>query len=229
MAMIDYGAVVFKNGEQINHELFSDMMKSVGWVDYPKKRWPDCNYTDSTGHSQCYEECPRTKKERRVYEDGDYRDEYEVVVADCRGKEPKHFKDRIEGNYFAYVGDEHLTICFYRVKSEIIVDKKSVLTLWRLFDNDEQWVYDWNHKSIKIILDDIIIFVKCITEQDNVYHMKFYYNGDYYDIVYGYGIDPDMKLWNKIKKDYYYKVDSRKIENLYKRIKFRSKYYKENR
>ena len=37
MAMIDYGAVVFKNGRQINHDMFMDMQEAVGWESVPYK------------------------------------------------------------------------------------------------------------------------------------------------------------------------------------------------
>lgn len=33
MAMIDYGAIVFKNGKQVNHNMFMDMKEAVGWSD----------------------------------------------------------------------------------------------------------------------------------------------------------------------------------------------------
>ena len=36
MAMIDYGAIVFKNGKLITHDMFTPMKEAVGWEDVGK-------------------------------------------------------------------------------------------------------------------------------------------------------------------------------------------------
>ena len=35
MSMIDYGAIVFKNGKRITEKMFTPMMEAVGWEDTP--------------------------------------------------------------------------------------------------------------------------------------------------------------------------------------------------
>ena len=48
MAMIDYGAVVIKDGKVMNKNLlFWDMLDAVGWVDQRRIRHEDCDvFTD---------------------------------------------------------------------------------------------------------------------------------------------------------------------------------------
>ena len=44
MAMIDYGAVVIKNGKVINKNMFfMNMLEAVGWVDKRRIRHEDCD------------------------------------------------------------------------------------------------------------------------------------------------------------------------------------------
>ena len=156
-------------------------------------------------------------------------------MADCRGKPIRTF-NRIEGNYFAYAGDKDLTVVIYKYSAKILVDKKAVCVYWRCVKADESDIniyvplidIFWMRKSVRFNAGGTTIRIKDIGKACGVYHMSFYYKGDYYDIVYGYGIDPDMRLWNKIKNEYYVKADARKITNLYNRIKSRSNIYKTN-
>ena len=65
MAMIDYGAVVIKDGKVMNKNLlFWDMLDAVGWVDQRRIRHEDCDvFTDPNplhARSNC-EECNRAK------------------------------------------------------------------------------------------------------------------------------------------------------------------------
>lgn len=44
MAMIDYGALVKINGKIVNEDqFFMDMEQAVGWIDYPRIRYEDCD------------------------------------------------------------------------------------------------------------------------------------------------------------------------------------------
>lgn len=41
MAMIDYGAIAFKNGKKISHGMFTDMKEMVGWQDDGRHKYKD--------------------------------------------------------------------------------------------------------------------------------------------------------------------------------------------
>ena len=141
MAMIDYGAVVFKNGKRINHDMFMDMQEAVGWSGEP------------------------------------------------------------DGDYFVYVGDSHVTVCFYKTYFVVFLNGGKV---------DAVLPGDW--RSIQREYDGAKVRVKRIA--DWVFHFSMKYNGDRYHVIYGYGIDPDKKVWDHVKVDYLGKNVSRKVDRL---------------
>lgn len=196
MAMIDYGAVVFKNGKQINHELFMDMEDAVGWVDYPRLRYEDCDHL-RLRKSAC-DECPRAT--RKHYSRPDL-GEWDSVIADCRGAKIESIPGKLDGNFFAYIGDSHVTVCFYKRYFVVFLNGGKV---------DEVWPGDW--RSIQREYDGAKVRVKRIA--DWVFHFSMKYNGDRYHVIYGYGIDPDKKVWDRVKVDYLGKNVSRKVDRL---------------
>ena len=221
MAMIDYGAVVFKNGKQVNHEMFMDMFDAVGWVDYPRRRYPDCDYVDEKGFS-CCNDCPHTMK--KTYHDDELGD-WESPYADCKGNQWS-YTSKIDGNFFAYVGDKHLTVAAYKNGAVVIVDKKIVHEFWESenYTSNFNFASLWKHLSSYAEVDKVKFHLKAV-DPGHVQWLHFTYNGNNYDIVYGYGIDPDMKVWNEVKCDYLGKKGARKVDNLYRRIRSSRKFY----
>ena len=216
--MIDYGAVVFKNGEQMNHELFDDMLKAVGWVDRKRLLYEDCDRTWGYGVSDC-SECPRAKWERRFFEDGM---EYDVVIGDCRWNELPKGGGSLDGNYYAYIGDPHLTFAFYKTHFIVCVDGKVVDSVWGSQTAHYKWAwYSWRKEYCKpeneFWADGVKIHVNRIAGR--VFHFSMDYNGDHYHVIYGYGIDPDMRVWNRVKVKYLGKTVAKKVDRLYRRIK----------
>lgn len=215
MAMIDYGAIVFKNGKFINENTdFMNMKKSVGWIDVPFVYTPDCSCTEKfegTLYSNCHE-CPKAKFEMKTYEDDDGTIEtYRKTTANCLG-EPISCSDKINGNYFAYIGNKHLTLAFYKNKVKVCVDGKPV---------DEIW---WNsedtktiHKSHYYTYGGITFHIKTITDY-SIHMLSVCIDGDFYNVIFGYGIDSDMRIWNKIKVKYLGKKLARKVDNLINRV-----------
>ena len=69
MAMIDYGAILKIDGKiQNRDEFFMDMQDAVGWVDYPRIRYEDCDCIDNDGYSNCGD-CPRQVKTSHLRRD----------------------------------------------------------------------------------------------------------------------------------------------------------------
>ena len=158
MAFIDYGAVVFKNGKQVNFDLFGDMLKMVGWTD-----------ADQTPH--------------------------------------------VDGNYFAYIGDEHLTVCFYKSRVLVLVDGEAAF---------EDWCGYGGERSIRHEIGGSFGRVGVLTHARSVgldvWHFHMMYKGDSYHVVFGYGIDPEKRVWDRVKVAYLGKRLSRKVDRLYKRF-----------
>ena len=174
MAMIDYGAVVIKNGKVINKNMFfMNMLEAVGWVDKRRIRHEDCDvFTDPDlmiAQSNC-EHCSRAKF--RVFDDGE-----KIPIEDCHGEPLPDKTPHIDHNYFAYVGDQHFTVAFYKYTSIILVDKAEKKYMWCLEDATHR-----KHKSKRFECGGVNIHMKEIS--DDVYHMSFQYKGDFYNIIY---------------------------------------------
>lgn len=212
MAMIDYGAVVIKNGKVVNKNMFfMNMLEAVGWVDQRRIRHKDCNvFTDPDpllAQSNC-EHCNRAKF--RIIPDPVEGDE-KIPVADCHGEPLPDKIPHIDNNYFAYAGDQHFTVAFYKYTSIILVDGVEKKYMWCLDD-----VTTRNRKSKRFECGGVNIHMKEIS--DDVYHMNFQYKGDLYNIVYGCGIDSSPRVWHKVKYRYLGKRVARKVDNLYRRL-----------
>jgi len=207
MAMIDYGVVVIKDGVIVNENMFfMDMKRAVGWTDRERIRYEDCDCfhdIDSYVISNC-PDCPRAI----VKEVNDEYGPYKQFIADCKGNTLNN--NHIDGNYFAYVGDEQFTIAFYKTHVVFCVDKQRVLKVWGTRFDDNA------HKSSRFEIGGVKIHVKHIG--DSIYIMKFSYKGSHYSVIYGYGIDPNMRVWNKTKVSYLGKELSRKVDRIYSRL-----------
>lgn len=160
MAMIDYGAWVFKNGKLMNEDqFFMNMEQAVGWTD--------------------------------------------------EGKHP-YTREDLAGNYFAYVGDEDLTVAVYKCVAVFVRNKKDRKTVYHVANQKAIHLYNedlpegWD-------LQPIHIHIKNIGDTDCV--MEFGYKGDFYRIVYGYGIDPDMEVWDQTKVHYLGKKLAKRLDH----------------
>lgn len=209
MAMIDYGALVFKDGQFINqNEFFMTMEKAVGWVDYPFIRYPDCGYIDYD-RSKC-DGCPRAHFEIKTFEG----EEYKSYTTDCQDNPINRANagiDVINGNYYAYIGNKHFTLAFYKQKMAICIDGKLKEEIWMHFNEKTQ-----NKKSVHLTIEGYTIDIKDIAE-GSIFDTHVSIDGSHYHVIFGYGIDPDMKVWNRVKVQYLGKKFSKKIDNLINR------------
>jgi hypothetical protein len=46
----------------------------------------------------------------------------------------------------------------------------------------------------------------------NIWRCSFYYNGSFYKLIFGFGIDPNIDTWNRIKVDYLGRKVARRCE-----------------
>lgn len=148
MAMIDYGAIVIKNGKVINQgKMFSDMKNCVGWED-----------------------------------------------------------EKIQHNYFAYVGNEEITLCFYRNHFDIYENKKYVNEIWPDFSPihcKKSHYINTNFGTIK---------VKTLANQ--VHCAYFSIDGNHYKVIFGFGIDSSKFIWDKNKYYYLKKRTANKVDKI---------------
>ncbi|WP_316685933.1 hypothetical protein [Ruminococcus bromii] len=212
MAMVDYGVVAIKNGKVINDGMFfMNMLTAVGWVDQKRIRHDDCDCFDDPdpllAKSNCYY-CNKAQKEIVQYENCEDTDA--KLIADCHGESFESVSNHIDGNYFAYVGDEHLTLAFYKQHCLIMADKVLQFEMWGI-DN-----FLGCRKSIHFEVAGVHFYLKHL--DDRIYYMRFHYKGDNYHIIYGYGIDSSKDTWDNCKVRYLGKRAARKVDNLYARL-----------
>ena len=147
MAVIDYGAIVWKDGKLISTDMFTPMEDMVGWTD--------------------------------------------------------NHEHRLEGNYFAFIGDKDLTLGFY----------KDVITIYSATAdcyNDtyyfcgvpfKGWRYWREWCLIGPDADEAEIIVRPRKFHD-YYICKMKYRGHKYKVAFGYGVD--LKYYKKTHIiDYY--------------------------
>ena len=218
MAMVDYGALLKINGRIANRDtFFMDMQNAVGWVDYPRIRYDDCDHLDDEFCSDCGE-CPRAQT--RHMSDPEF-GEWDVVAGDCRGNKIC-IDNKIDGNCFAYAGDEEFTVAVYKTGA-ILTNKSDSLYMYiwdlTLGDKEKYWEPRISRMARDITIQvgemPVHIRIKRLGES-NVFYMRFWYKTSLYELVYGYGIDPDREVWNELKTRYANKKVIRFVDDFWK-------------
>lgn len=142
MAMLDYGAIAFKNGKLISTDVFTPMMDMVGWED-------------------------------------DEQDTYHNYETD------KDVPLKLNGNYFAYIGDSDCTLAFYKCQM-VIVKKFNDGTFSYNHEFFNCTNYTWS-KWVDYAGKD---FAKVkVTKRNGYLVCKWKYKGDKYKVYFGYGVD----------------------------------------
>lgn len=139
MAMMDYGAIAFKNRKLISTEMFTPMIDMVGWEDTDTDTYHDYN-----------------------------RDVDEPL--------------RLNGNFFAYVGDNDCTIAFY--KCGIYIVEKINGTFWLDSEQFSGSYFTWSKWKKWMAGGDMKV-----TKRNGYYIFKWKYKGNRYKVYFGYGVD----------------------------------------
>ena len=162
MAMIDYGAIAFKNGKLISTGMFTPMKDMVGWED--------------------------TKNDT-------YHDYY--------SNEDKPLN--LNGNYFAYIGDQEYTVAFY--KCRMVVVENSHDNFWYTIEFINNTKFIWSKWICPTKYNDIIV-----TKRNGYYVCRWKYKGNKYKVYFGYGVDFDYyKKWHIVN---YYRSIGYKLNKL---------------
>ena len=181
MAMIDYGAIAFKNGKLISTDMFTPMIDMVGWED---------------NESDVYESRPHAIDE------------------------PKHnylLPIKLNGNYFAYIGDADCTLAFYKCQM-VIAERCENGTFDYRCEYFGSSNYTWS--KWERYVGDNCDNVK-VTKKNGYYVCKWNYRGDKYKVYFGYGVDlPSYKKWRIVN---YYRSPKHKVYKL--KQWFKDKYY----
>lgn len=159
MAMVDYGAIAWKDGKLISTDMFTPMEEMVGWTD-----------------------------------NGKY---------------------KLEGNYFAYIGDKDLTIGFYKSLMHIHYTEETDEDVWFGWEAFKKWC-KWE-KSFSVGEDYLEVIVRPRRHHD-YYICYMTYRGHKYKVAFGYGVD--LSYYKKTHIIDYYGTPWFKAKGLYRDIKY---------
>lgn len=116
-------------------------------------------------------------------------------------KAEREYKDNreemsVSGNYTSYMGDKELLICTYKCRVSFIIGDKIIRDI---YDMREGAHMDYKPMSLRLTINGVDFHIKRLFNQ-NRYQMKFKYKGDFYDCIFGYGVDLNLKLWYYISE-----------------------------
>lgn len=119
---------------------------------------------------------------------------------------------RLNNNYAAFIGDEDLTIAFY--KEQIMIVERigaHLFTIHREYFNFTN--YHWWKWTAETHCDDNYTWhAATITKRNGYYVCKWEYKGDKYKVYFGYGVDlPYYKKWRIVN---YYRSPEYKLRCL---------------
>lgn len=165
MAMIDYGAIAWKDGKLISTDMFTPMKDMVGWTD--------------------------------------------------------NHEHKLEGNYFAYIGDEDFTIGFYKDTMRIYspTNKHCNETFYFSSGPFEKWSKWRKWYLVTSSLSDEVELIVRPHRHHNYYICEMAYRGHKYKVAFGYGVD--LTYYKKTHIIDYYGTPWFKIGSLYKDIKYK--------
>lgn len=146
--------------------------------------------------------------------------EFFMEMEDAVGWTDEGCEDCLNGNYFAYVGDCEATAAFYKYYCQFShgwdCNKKDYFAWWQE-RNKHHRVVNVNYRGMKIKFRRI---TKDVTDAE------IHYKDEIYHVIYGYGIDNNLKVWNEIKCRYVGVTDAKKIDNLILRYLDKSEHWK---
>ena len=116
------------------------------------------------------------------------------TVYETNGEVEKPLK--LNGNYFAYVGDSDCTIAFYK-EHMVIVEKFDDGDFYYKYEYFGSTKYTWS-KWEDYTWNDFINPCKIkVTKRNGYLVFKWKYKGDKYKVYFGYGVDlPYYKKWH---------------------------------
>jgi len=206
MAMSDYGAMVKKNGIIITQKhggLFQNYTDLKYVCEYDTITNPDGTWE----LKECDTNVDETLVQRYAFR-VEYDEKTEEYITINEGIHPEKFS--MAGNYMAVIGDKDFMIGFYKDGFTLVYDgiTANIEEVAKQHGFDES-TYEWfsAHKKPKVYHLDKIgdLVVKRVTNKtnDNVYLAKFEYKGDKYEVLYGYGVDPDWNFMCDTKRSYW--------------------------
>lgn len=104
---------------------------------------------------------------------------------------------RINDNYFVYLGDRDFYVGIYKGTLAFFSDNKFIGYISDLYHDDGIRGKKYSHQET---INGVEIKIRRLDE-GNRYYGSFSYKGDFYEFIYGYGVDINLDYWyNKNNK-----------------------------
>jgi len=101
----------------------------------------------------------------------------------------------IDGNYFSYIGDYGFTVCVYKT-CLVFLNGGEIVKVIHGTDND----FPYEKFMHKEIINGVFITIKQ-NKHENRFKLRFWYNNNLYECIYGYGVDLNLKYWYNLKNN----------------------------
>ncbi|WP_160680753.1 hypothetical protein [Clostridium sp. C8-1-8] len=106
---------------------------------------------------------------------------------------------QINDNFFAYIGDEDLLVCIYKTQLFLIADKEIKKVIW--YGTDEKYnKLPYSKCALRFEFKGVKFHIKRLFGH-NRYKLRFWYKGDLYECLYGYGVDVNKDKWYNLKSN----------------------------
>lgn len=102
----------------------------------------------------------------------------------------------VKDNFFSYMGDEELLVCVYKGILTFISNGDVIKTV---FDLQEPVDVPYKKHRMTFIINNTEIKIKRLYD-NNRYLVRFWYKGDLYECIYGYGVDLNLNYWYNLTK-----------------------------
>lgn len=128
---------------------------------------------------------------------------------------------RFANTYSAYIGDWDFCMGFYKYVHNCARLKDGRIEVFELQDTgypyDPSFASRYNYQRSYRYIDPETktkVHIKNFDTYGTIRICSLYYKGDHYKVIYGYGIENNYYIWEKIKVQYLGKKDSKKVQRL---------------
>ena len=95
------------------------------------------------------------------------------------------------------MGDKDFLICIYKSQLVIISNNKIEEIIWYGTEKGDI-ILPYKKQSLHIEILGIKLHIKRLYN-NNRFKLRFWYKGDLYECIYGYGVDIDKNIWYDVK------------------------------
>jgi len=113
------------------------------------------------------------------------------TIDKLQDKDNEEYIYQINGNYFVYIGDKEMLICVYKTQLLIISNNEIIHRVYGA-NIDSYSMHD--KFRLKFEVNGVKLDIKRIS-YGNMYLFRYWYKGNLYECIYGYGVDNSIKEW----------------------------------